>query len=184
MSVSRSVTISATVDDYIKAQRLHLMKQYRKPAVLAAIAMFSIMYILFLLVILAGPRRSYDAAPYVHVLFTALLASPVVNYFFISPFISRRNFRRQKTLHRPTTLIWSEAGLETKNETGEWLLPWSDYYKWAENAHMLLLYVGPNLFQFVPKRWLTADQVVDLRRCAAVLSAPAKVTRPTPRQGR
>ena len=91
----------------------------------------------------------------------------MVSYFFLAPHYARSNYRKQKTLHYPVTISWSQAGLKSASSNGEWTVPWGDYLKWAENAKVILLFQAPRLFQMLPKRFFDAEQVADLRRCAA-----------------
>jgi hypothetical protein len=48
---------------------------------------------------------------------------------------------------------------------------WNDYLKWDENEQIFILYQAPRLFNMVPKRALSPDQIVDIRQCAARIAA-------------
>ena len=42
----------------------------------------------------------------------------------------------------------------------------SGYLKWREDAQIFIFYQAPRLFNMVPKRVLTSEQMADLRQCA------------------
>jgi YcxB-like protein len=91
----------------------------------------------------------------------------VANYFLFVPVTTRRTYGKHKTLHYPCTYSWSETGLTFTSTRGEWTLGWSDYLKWDENAQIFMLYQAPRLFNMVPKRALTPEQITDIRQCAS-----------------
>jgi hypothetical protein len=98
--------------------------------------------------------------------FAAVVIFLIANYFLLVPMTTRRTYRKHKALHRPYTFSWSESGLTIRSESGEWKIAWDDYLKWDENAQIFILYQAPRLFNMMPKRALTPEQIVDLRQCA------------------
>jgi len=100
-------------------------------------------------------------------IFVAIVVLMIAIYFLFVPISTRRTYRKHKALHRPYTYSWSEAGLAITSSSGQWHVAWSDYLKWTENAQVFILYQAPRLFNILPKRALTPEQVVDLRQCAA-----------------
>jgi hypothetical protein len=98
--------------------------------------------------------------------FAAVVVFMIANYFWLIPITTRRTYRKHKALHRPCTLSWSESGLTVTGDSGEWKISWSDYLKWAENAEIFVLYQAPRLFNMLPKRALTPEQIADFRQCA------------------
>ena len=92
--------------------------------------------------------------------FVAVVALLIANYFLFVPISTRRTYRKHKALHRPYTYSWSETGLAITSSSGEWHVAWSDYLKWDENALVFILYQAPRLFNILPKRALTPEQIV------------------------
>ena len=103
--------------------------------------------------------------------FAAVVVLMIANYFLLVPISTRRTYRKHKALHRPYTYSWSETGLTVTSTGGEWHVPWNDYLKWDENAQIFILYQAPRLFNMVPKRALSPEQIVDIRQCAARIAA-------------
>ncbi|QCI67240.1 YcxB family protein [Phreatobacter stygius] len=167
-STDRAVTVTLTEDDYAAANKLHVLNEYRRPWSLIAIACIVVIYCLFIYASVTGFRSFAIPGLYVHIIFIALLALPAVNYLVLAPYTARKTFRQQKTLHHPITYSWSEAGLKATNVSGEWLVPWTDYLKWSEDDRVVLFYQAPRLFQMLPKRAVTAEQLADVMQCAAL----------------
>ena len=87
------------------------------------------------------------------------------------PISTRNTYREHKTMHRPYTYAWSETELAITSASGEWHLAWGDFLKWNEDAQVFVLYQAPRLFNILPKRALTAEQIVDIRQCAGRIAA-------------
>lgn len=168
--MNRSVTITLAEDDYVAANRLHVLNQYKGRGPVAVLCFFIALYVLFLGASFAGIQMPETLHLLIPALLLWLLGARLLNYLWLVPRATRKLFRQQKTLHRPMTYSWSEAGLKVTGESGEWLFAWADYLKLAENAKIVLLYEGPRLFQMLPKRFFTAEQLADLRHCANKLA--------------
>jgi hypothetical protein len=164
--LNRSVLLQLTADDYAVANQLHVLNHYKRPIIVVlAIIWIGVMVALFGLI--ASWDEAARALPYILVMAVVGLAGLMVtNYYVIAPMTARRIFPKQKTLHAPLTFSWSEAGLKTENTSGTWQIPWSDYLRFRENASVMLFYQAPRLFQMVPKRALTPEQIDDLREHA------------------
>lgn len=161
----RSVTFIISATDYVAANRLHMLQNYRQRGSLIFLGVVFALYVVFLL---SPDRFMIPGVPaFVHHLpfLLLLLFMPLLGYFVIAPRAARSAYRQQKTLQKPLMFQWSEAGLRTSGEGGDWTLRWEDYLKWYENDAVFLLYQGPRLFQMIPKRVLTPAQIDDLRAC-------------------
>lgn len=165
VAMTRSATVTLTEDDYAAAKKLHVLNSFRGRAPLSAMAVIAALYVIFLFATFAGVRSSGLPNEVTHALFLFLLASPIVTYLLLAPYVARRTFRQQKTLHQPVTYSWSATGLKVSSINGEWWVPWTDYLKWSENPKVALFYHAQHLFQILPKRALTAEQLADLREC-------------------
>ncbi|MDR6869679.1 hypothetical protein J2Y55_000672 [Bosea sp. BE125] len=164
--MNRSVSFTLTADDYVAANKLHVLNFYRDRFRLAVIAAGVLLYVLFIVSDYASGWSFGTFAGIVHLFAFFLLLMPFLSYFLFAPDIARKTFRKQKSLQQPLTWSWSEAGLKVTSDGGEWLTPWDHYLKRAENAEIFLFYQAPRLFQMVPKRVLTPEQLAELRGCA------------------
>ena len=116
--------------------------------------------------LLLAPDAGYVLVPAVPVVMIVVM---LLKYFVVAPRTARATYRKQKSLHHPYTLSWSEAGLKTTGAGGEWTMPWTDYLKLAENGETILFYQSPRLFNMLPKRALNEGQIADILQCAASL---------------
>jgi len=164
--MNRSVSLTLTADDYVTANKLHFINGCRSRCGLVTFGVVAIGY----LAIVAFAYVDQWSTPALVALGSSLVlfvAYMVVTYRVFIPMAARRNYRVQKTIHGQHTYSWSEMGLTIVGERGEWRTEWGDYMKRAENAHVLIFYQAPKLHNMIPKRMLTAEQIADIRRCAA-----------------
>jgi hypothetical protein len=79
-----------------------------------------------------------------------------------------KRVHRQRTASQPSIAVsWSEAGFAATTPTANSQTPWSHYFRWREDDHVILLYLTELLFQSVPKRVLSTEQLASLRAAAA-----------------
>jgi hypothetical protein len=168
--MNRSVSLTLTADDYIAANRLHFLKCLRSRGALAALAMLVLAYLVWM-TIAHIDRWGTIGVIALNACLAAVVVWMVAHYFLLVPVSTRRTYSKHKTLHRPYTYSWSETGLTITGTGGEWHLAWNDYLKWDENAEIFILYQAPRLFNMVPKRALSPEQIVDIRECAARIAA-------------
>lgn len=83
--------------------------------------------------------------------------------YLLQPFSARRLFRQQRTLDREFIVSWDDAGVSYVTDSANSHTPWHEYYGWYDGADVLLLMLNDRLFQFLPHRVLTAEQLMDLR---------------------
>ncbi|TCR70236.1 YcxB-like protein [Bosea sp. BK604] len=169
--MNRAVTITLVEADYVAANRLHLLNQYKGRGPVAVLCVLIASYILVLAASFAELALPEMLNLLIPALLLWLLGARWLNYLWFVPRATRRLFRQQKTLHRPMSYSWSQAGLKVSSENGEWLFAWADYLELAENGTIMLVYEGPRLFQMLPKRFFTSEQLADLRRHAGKLAA-------------
>jgi hypothetical protein len=164
--MNRFVSLTLTAEDYVAANRLHCLNCFRRRSAIAIVVMFVLAYLIWMTI------ARIDQWPAIGVIalnagFAAVVVFMIANYFLPIPIATRRTYRKHKVLHRPYTFSWSETGLTITSTSGEWRLAWSDYLKWDENALIFILYQAPRLFNMLPKRALTPEQIADIRQCAA-----------------
>ena len=164
--MNRSVSLTLTADDYVAANQLHCLKCFRTWSALVVLAMLVLAYVIWM-TIAHIDRWGPIGVIALNAVFAAVVIFLIANYFLFIPISTRRTYRKHKALHRPYTYSWSETGLAITSSSGEWHVAWSDYLKWDENALVFILYQAPRLFNILPKRALTPEQIVDLGQCAA-----------------
>jgi hypothetical protein len=160
--MNRSVSLTLSAEDYVAANRLHCLNCFRRRGAIAVAVLFVMAYVIWMAI------AHIDKWPTIGVIalnagFAAVVVFMIANYFWLIPITTRRTY---KALHRPCTLSWSESGLRVTGDSGERKISWSDYLKWAENAEIFALYQAPRLFNMLPKRTLTPEQIADFRQCA------------------
>jgi hypothetical protein len=163
---NRSVSFTLTAEDYAVANQLYVLKSYKGGVGIIVLAGILLLFGRFFGSGDAGGGSYAWLAPFFYGAAIVLLALPFVSYFLLAPRSARKIYRQQKSLQQPLTFSWSPAGLKVTSEAGEWLTPWDHYLRRAENDEILLFYQSPRLFQMLPKRALTPEQVADLRECA------------------
>ena len=68
--------------------------------------------------------------------------------------VVRRQFKEQRNLKGEYTVTWGERGFAVRGDTGMSDLAWEHYFRWRENARVILLYQSRHAYQAVPKRLL------------------------------
>jgi|SRR5690242_4426380 len=163
--MNRSVSLTLTAEDYVAAHQLHQRDCFRRRGTrLTLLGYVIVLTIVFLTMAYLG--HWMFGAILVSLAAAASVAYGFAAYFLLVPFLARRAYRKHKALHHPYTYSWAEAGLTIANVGGQWCLPWSDYLKWREDARVFMFYQAPSLFNMLPKRVLTPEQVPDIRQYA------------------
>ena len=88
-------------------------------------------------------------------------------HYWLPPRLSRRYYQQAAVLHEPITVAWSELGLATQSRMVTTSMPWSAYIGRVEDDASLLFFQTDMLYQFIPKRALSPEQVQQLRAAAA-----------------
>ncbi|KFC65416.1 hypothetical protein FF80_02823 [Devosia sp. LC5] len=163
------VTVALTEDDAVAAQRLYGTSFLLRRSTLLR---FGAMW-LFLLIALIAISLGTDGAgtiPFIGIiiLIAVLPICIIVGITLIQgPRAARQAFAAQKTLRAPVDYSWSPEGLSFSSEYGENLVPWAHLHSWLENDKIILLFEGPRIYRMLPKRLLSADQLVQLREYLA-----------------
>ena len=76
----------------------------------------------------------------------------------------RKIFQQQKSLHEATTVEWSETGISFRSARGHSDFSWPDFVKIAAGADALIFRQSDALFNFIPTRALTSEQISDILR--------------------
>lgn len=169
----RSVELSITAADHTRAVQIHVIRQYWRRRAVA----IGIIGLLLAAIVLGkaflGPRDYQGLERAVFTMVAVFVTMPLLLIYVFVPWNARRTYRQQKSMHRPVRIEWSEEGFATFRDDGRWTTPWSDFLRTVMHKDMILLYVAPNLFHMIPTRFLSTEQVVDLKRYAAVIDQSA-----------
>ena len=82
----------------------------------------------------------------------------------VSPWLgARTQFRKQPSAQVPKTLSLDGSGVQWRWDGGSADIDWKNFTKWQESKTHFLLYTSPIIFNLIPKRVLTEDQVSEVR---------------------
>lgn len=162
-----SVTVTLTEDDFVAAQSLHFWQYWSSRETLVKFGVLGLICIAILWVVFAS-----DGSDSQEIQKVMMIGAPSILLFvFFFPVLmnllftgssARKTFRQQKSLHSPIHFSWSDAGLHARTCTVDGTTPWDHYVKWRENASTILLYHSDRLFQLIPKRALSPEQVASI----------------------
>lgn len=160
----QSVTFQPTADDLLAANRVYfhsLLKGRRllRPLLIGSAAVGAIGAAVFWA--LGGrPVLGFGiGALYWVVLLAAILGT---NYLLL-PRRSRRTFAQQKALHQETEVAWEEDGITFRSAQGTTRFGWSDFVRIYEGSGAIIFFQSDALYNFVPTRALTDEQMADIR---------------------
>lgn len=94
-----------------------------------------------------------------------LIGILAVNYALI-PNRSRRAFQQMKTLQSQTEISWSPERIQLQSKQGKADFDWRDFIRIAQGQDVTLLFQSDYLFNFIPRRALSDEQVRDLLNLA------------------
>ena len=95
----------------------------------------------------------------------ALICS--IAYFILVPRRARRSFRQNHMLREEMLLTVDDEALHVVQASARGRRQWTTFRSWAENKRTLLLLSTDQLFFFLPKLALTADDLVAMHACLA-----------------
>jgi hypothetical protein len=100
------------------------------------------------------------------VLFWSFILSLILglNYVLL-PRRVHRIFLQQKALHDEVRIQWNDEGISFESGRGSSRFLWSDFVRIAENQKAIVLLQSDALFNFIPKRVLSADEVASIMAC-------------------
>jgi len=76
-------------------------------------------------------------------------------------------FRKQAAVQGPRTLMLSDKGVSSKWDGGASEVEWKTFLRWQECKTQFLLFTSPVMFNMIPKRVLTAEQICEVRKLLA-----------------
>jgi hypothetical protein len=91
-----------------------------------------------------------------------------VALLWASPWLSaRKQFSKQPGAQGPRTLVLNASGVHWRWNGGSADVEWKNYIRYLESKNEFLLYSSPAVFNIVPKRVFTPDQISELRELFA-----------------
>ena len=60
-------------------------------------------------------------------------------------------------------IIWSEEGLQNRNEHGSFASAWSGFYGWRCSKGRFTIFMNEGFFYLIPAHALSSEQAADLR---------------------
>jgi hypothetical protein len=76
---------------------------------------------------------------------------------------ARMQFRKQPAAHAPKTISLDSSGVHWRWEGGSSDIDWKSFLKWQESTTQFLLYTSPVIFNMIPKRIFTEEQISEIR---------------------
>lgn len=137
--------------DFVQAQRAHM-----GATTAMALQCFGA-FIILAVIVNAFATKSVSGGAFIAVIWGALILVGI-------PWSWIRAYKSDRRLHEPIHAVFTdtEVLLDQPNSSGR--LTWSRFIRYRETRHTFLLYQGPRLFNVIPKRALTIDQVEEFRR--------------------
>ena len=171
------ISFRPTSDDYVSANRAWFWRAVRKPRFAVTLAVgAAAMVIVGLFITQDEPNPTVSAVFAGGMVLAFLLVMAILtglSYLF-QPIAARRLFRQHRTLDRDYVVTWDDAGTRFTAVDAHSNTAWHDYHGWYDGRDVLLLMLNERLFQFIPHRVLTADQLADLRRLAPRAGEPRR----------
>jgi hypothetical protein len=105
----------------------------------------------------------------------ALIVWIYVGNRLLLPHSVRKQLARSSGLQDEVVASWDfdQIILEAKHGQSRW--PWRDFYRWQESSGGVLLWQSDRIYNYLPKRVLTDDQISEIRNILTnVLGKPGK----------
>ena len=130
--------------DYVSAQYLHM----RPRPIYKVLGAFISVLVLWAawIAITDEDRRAFD------LLYPTLVIAMILNFAVYLPWKTRRIYGQQKALQRELTFRFDENGALITTENGQTATPWSDYLRWKQNNHLILIYLSDCMYHMLPRR--------------------------------
>jgi hypothetical protein len=155
------LTISCTVTEreYVAAMWTHLRPRPSMRVVGLLLACLFLAVTAMVVNDLRAPGTSQRTSWF----FLAILAYLLFTFLVWTPLRARRLFRQHKGAGDPFTLTFESGALEFSNARGHAKLPWDHFRKWKESRVLFLLYHTDVMYQIIPKRCFSDDQLGEFR---------------------
>lgn len=153
------VTSTVTVNDYISAHRLHHRRRTR------------MWYAIWLGVLVAGIVLAILGAKIWGPAITMGGIGALLGHWWDDrvglPEKVKKLYAQFKGIDQPGELTWDSEHIEGRSARGHGKRMWKDYIRFMENDDVFLLYVTDQLWEAIPKRGLTQEQIAEIRGYAS-----------------
>lgn len=130
--------------DYVRAQYLHIRPR----------PLYKVLGVIVLVLFLWAAWLAFTSDDFgaFDILFLVTIVAFILNFTVYIPWKTRRVYRQQKALQRGLSFKFDDAGASISNENGHSTSPWSDYLKWKQNDHLILIYLSDCMYHMLPRR--------------------------------
>ncbi|WP_338244761.1 YcxB family protein [Aurantiacibacter hainanensis] len=139
------------------ARHVFLARLRRRPALVAGLVYYALVFVLALLP--GGSGRVLLVSAFA----LALPIAVVIVWSVIVPMQARRHYRQSAALREEMEARWDTEHLRLQSAKGESRLAWSDYPRWSETGDLLLLFQSDLLHNLLPKGALPPGQVEEIK---------------------
>jgi hypothetical protein len=162
--VIRSVTYRLTEDEYVAAGKFSAFHVLMKKKYFLLI--FALSLGLFIFGYFMDPNRDVSFRILAPLLVASLLLFLSVKWLML-PRRLRKIYKLHKVIQQEIAYDWSQPGLNARYADGAHLMRWAEIFDIAENGRFFLFYPVPGMMQIIAKKYLSAEQIEDLRLCAS-----------------
>ncbi|MFX4087824.1 YcxB family protein [Sphingobium yanoikuyae] len=160
------ISLHATATDFVTASRANYLRQLRSRRFLGRLTFISVVAVLLMtglfLFLGEGWRDSLFDGLYMALIVVAGILLFLGLTFLLLPRRVRRLFHQSKSQHGEIRADWSDDGCVWHRTGGEQHYAWTDYHRWFVARGCYLFYLNDQLYQFVPRHLLNAEQDADL----------------------
>ena len=166
------VMYKLTADDFLAASRLHSTRAFRwKRAVLA-----------FVLIVLCWsvwlwasfPELGLSAYAAVPVVVVALYCLMWLLGWYLLVLVTRRSWEQSHKMWIEQRVRFTSEAIEFHSERGDVRILWSDFYRWAADAKILLLYQTSRSYITVPLRGFEPEATIKIRNLLEAAGVPER----------
>ena len=151
-----------TKEDFLEAQRTYqsssisgFQRLFRKTMIGFGLALICI-GVVFLF--LPSPVYRKEASP-------SIIAGPLLLFlFWLAPGLAaRKAFSKQCDMQKEIVAEFSDSGTHISSGDSSSTISWADYVRYAESEHQFILFRSTQLFNVIPKRAFSSDEVEEFR---------------------
>lgn len=168
------VAFTPTVEDYQEACRAHFMDAVRRPRFRWR---WAIILVVFFIIgsglgALLGPVDQAWIMGLAYLVLGIILIPIMLGVtLLLLPRKAARLFRQNRLQALEHRFTWNNEGAAYQTDKAYTRIEWGDYHRTCEGRRTFLLFVNDQLYQFVPKRVLTAAQIEEFRALLVIGTA-------------
>jgi hypothetical protein len=147
------IQYECTLSDYAEVQKSHFRKSIGYYVVVIGGALCLVAGVL-----LAALTQIYLAVPLL-----CLSAFWLGFAFLYLPFKVTRDFQKSPNFARKCFLRADDEGLRSESNVSQGQIKWSAFVRYSETPNLFILFLGPRMFQVIPKRAFLPEQSAEFR---------------------